>query len=213
MGKIKSLAIVKLLLITAGAAFGQDEFKSKIGFYFNGPIITDSASTIMIPIAYDAGFFSSNKMVAWGAYYANLVFYDFKTDSSFRLFDKDTYIMNFKTYYYGKVSFGTRLNVRMSKNWILYRVKNVDYNKSGKIDQHDPDILYVSDVHGKNLQKLTGPYENVVSIDVYHDQNFALIKLQRDSDGDRSYKSSDKDYCYVRLDLETLTLGKRIELK
>lgn len=213
MGKIKNLLWITLLLVTAGFAFGQEAFKSKISFYLEGPIITDSASTLMIPIAYDAGLFSSNKLAAWGAYYANLIFYDFKTDSSFRLFEKDTYIMNFKTYFFDKVSYRTHLNKRISKDWILYRVKNVDQNKSGKIDQHDPDVLYVSDVHGKKLQQLTGPDENVVSIDIYPDQNFALVKLQKDSDKDGSYKSEDKDYCYVRLDLTTLKLGQRIEVK
>lgn len=210
---MKNLLAITLLLLTAGVAFGQDEFKSRIGFYLAGPIITDSASTLMITIAFDAGLFTSNKLAAWGNHYANLVFYNFKTDSSFRLFDTDTYIMNFKTYYYSKVSYRTQLNVRISKDWILYRVKNIDYNKSGKIDQYDPDLLYVSDLRGKNLLQLTGPEENVVSIDIYHDQNFALIKLQRDTDRDGSYKSSDKEYCYIRLDLATLKLGKRIEVR
>lgn len=213
MGVMKNLMLVTLLLVTAGAVFGQDEFKSKISFYLEGPIITDSASTLMIPVAYDGGLFSSNKLAAWGAYYANLIFYDFKSDSSFRLFDRDTYIMNFKTYYFDKASYRTHLNERISKDWILYRVKNNDHNKSGKIDQQDPDILYVSDVHGKNLRQLTTPNENVVSIDIYHDQNFALIKLQKDSNKDGSYKTEDKEYCYVRLDLATLKLGQRIEVK
>ncbi len=206
--------LIMLLLATAGAAFGQEAFKSsKIGFYLEGPIITDSASTLMIPIGYDAGMFSSNKLAVWDSYYANLVFYNFKMDSSFRLFDKNTYIMNFKTYYFDKASYRTHLNDRISKNWILYRVKNLDHNKNGKIDQHDPDLLYVSDIHGKKLQRLTGPDENVVSIDIYHDQNFALIKLQRDADRDGNYKSEDKEFCYIRLDLATLKLGQRIEVK
>lgn len=213
MGIMKNLMLITLLLATAGVSFGQEEFKSKISFYLDGPIITDSASTLMIPIGYEAGMFSSNKLAVWGSYYANLVFYNFKTDSSFRLFDRDTYIMNFKTYYYGKSGYRTHLNERISKNWILYRVKNIDHNRNGKIDQHDPDLLYVSDIHGKNLQRLTGQDVNVVSIDIYYDQNFALIKLQKDSNKDGSYKSEDKDYCYVRLDLATLKLGQRIEVK
>jgi hypothetical protein len=213
MGKVKNLVLITLLLATAGASFGQEVSKSKISFYLDGPIITDSATTLMIPIAYDAGMFSSNKLAAWGTYYANLVFYNFKTDSSFRLFDHDTYIMNFKTYYYSKSGYGNHVNKRISKNWILYRVKNIDHNRNGKIDQHDPDMLYVSDIQGRNLQRLTGQDENVISIDIYYDQNFALIKLQKDSDKDGSYKSEDKEHCYVRLDLTTLRLGQRIEVK
>lgn len=209
MGVMKNVMLIMLLLVTAGAAFGQEAFKSKISFYLDGPIITDSASTLMIPIGYDAGMFSSNKLASWGSYYANLVFYNFKTDSSFRLFDSDTYIMNFKTYYYNKTGYKTLLNERISKNWILYRIKSIDSNKNGKIDQYDPDLLYVSDIHGKNLQRLTNEDENVVSIDIYHNQNFALIKLQKDSDKDGNYKNEDKEYCYARLDLAALKLGPK----
>lgn len=210
---MKSLIITKLLLLAAGAAFSQEEFKSKIGFYLEGPIITDSTTTLMIPVGYNTGLFTSDKLAAWGAHYANIVFYNFKTDSSFRLFEHETYIMNFKTYYYDKASYRTHLNNRISKDWILYRVKNVDYNKSGKIDQHDPDLLYASNVQGKKLQRLTAPEESVVSVDIYHDQNFALIKLQKDSNRDGSYKAEDKEYCYVRLDLATLKLGQRINIR
>jgi hypothetical protein len=101
----------------------------------------------------------------------------------------------------------------VTSDLILYRVKSVDYNGNGKIDNNDPAIVYVSDLKGKNLKALTASTENAVEINLYKDQNFALIKMQRDLDGDKEFKSEDKSYYYVKLDLATLTFGNKIEVK
>ncbi|SDD40367.1 hypothetical protein SAMN05216323_11741 [Williamwhitmania taraxaci] len=74
------------------------------------------------------------------------------------------------------------------------------------------DILYVSDKKGNGLKPITSNYENAISIDIYDKQGFALIKLQRDLDKDNDFESDDKDYYYIRLDLNTITLGNKIEI-
>jgi 5,10-methenyltetrahydromethanopterin hydrogenase len=60
--------------------------------------------------------------------------------------------------------------------WIFYRVKDFDRNRNNKIDEKDPNILYISDVYGENLKALTSNDENVVDFDIFEDQNFVLIK-------------------------------------
>ena len=62
------------------------------------------------------------------------------------------------------------------------------------------------------LKALTGDSENAVSIDVFDKQGFALVKVQRDSDNNRKFESKDKDFYYIRLDLNTLTFGNKIEI-
>lgn len=183
--------------------------------YLDNPIVVDSASSLIIPVRYDASIFSSNKLAAWGNYYANLVFYNILTDSSKRLFKKDTYIMDFRTplYSYKYASFGYERPRNNTTKWILIRVKNVDHNRNGRMDNDDPDILYVADIHGNNLKCLSTENESVASIQVFEKQNFALIKFQRDKDNNKKYEYSDDDYFYVKLDLTTLTLGQRIEVK
>lgn len=210
---MKNVMIATLLLVTAGVSFGQEDKLKGTRFYFEGPIITDSTSTLMIPVSYSVGLFTSNKLALWGSYYSNIIFYNFRTDSSFRLFPKETFIVNFNTFYYNKTSFSGRPDEYFSKEWILYRVKNADYNQNGKIDRDDPDILYTSDVRGKNLKRVTEAHENVVSIDVFYEQNFALIKVQRDQNKDGEFGADDRDYYYVRLDLATLMLGQKIEVR
>jgi hypothetical protein len=73
--------------------------------------------------------------------------------------------------------------------------------------------LYVSDTHGNNLKALSSENENVVDFIIYEKQNIALLKMQRDSNNDNSFNAKDTDHYYVKLDLSTLKLGNKIELK
>lgn len=201
-----------LLIITTQWCFSQKS--EKAGRYFTDPIIVDSTSTIMIPTRYDADLFTSNKIVLWNDYYANILFYNFQTDSTKKLFAKDTFIKGFSNYY---SSFYPNENnaklLSQSSNWIFYFVKESDYNGSGRIDEDDPSILYISDKYGNNLKALTAPNENAESIKIFEKQGFALIKIQRDLNGDLKFETKDKDYYFIRFDLSKLTFGKKIEIK
>jgi hypothetical protein len=197
------------LMLTICAAYAQ---KSKLAYYFDDPIVVDSASTIIIPTRYNSDFLSSNKIALWGDFYANIIFYNFTSDTYKRLFDQDTYIVGYKTYYYYYRE-EPKQPENITSKWLFYRVKNVDRNKSGRIDNDDPAILYVTDLHGGNLKSLTTENENVLSIDIFEKQNFALIKIQRDQDNDGDFENSDKDFYYVKLDLTTMSFGNKIEAK
>jgi len=202
------LGFIFILITISG--FGQSS--SKGVNYFADPIMTDSLSTIMIPVKIDVTILNSSK-IGYGEYYSNVIFYNFKTDSSKRLFKDDTFIKGFqKEYDYYNRTKTDKLDYVCSK-WIFYFIKSSDYSKNGKIDNDDPYILYVTDKNGNGLKSITNANENAVSIDVYDKQGFALIKFQRDLDKDYDFESDDKDYYYIRLDLNTLTLGNKIEIQ
>lgn len=208
MGKVINLMMM-LLLITAGVSFGQD-IKFKRAINFRRGILTDSASTLMIPV--DVHELASSKSVDVNYSCANMIFYNFLKDSNFKLFDQNVCIMQYLTYQVD-LTWRELANSKVLRNWILYRVKNNDYDKNGKIDSSDPDVLFCSNAYGENLKQLTTQQENVVAVDVYHEQGFALITLQQDTNQDHNYDKDDREYSYVKLDLATLTLGKRIESK
>lgn len=208
---IKQLLMFSFFVLTVINALGQKG--SKMAQYFGDPIVVDSLSTIIIPTRYNSDFLSSNKIALWGDFYANIIFYDFKTDSYKKLFESDTYIIGFNTnnsYRYNDLK---SQNKNVTSKAILYRVKSIDHNKSGRIDNNDPAILYSSDIHGNNLRPLTTENENVVTIDIFEKQDFALIKIQRDQDNDGDFETSDKDFYFVKLDLQTFTFGNKIETK
>jgi hypothetical protein len=184
---------------------------SKLQLFFSEPVITDSSSTLIIPVRYRTDLLTSNKIGNY--YFANIIFYNFKTDSYKRIFDEDTYIREFcndyNAYYrYDKIE----KQDYISNNWIFYFVKS-DYNKNGSIDSYDPCMLYVTDKHGDGLKSITPVDENAVSIKIYDKLGFALIKMQRDADNNKKFDTDDNSYYYVRLDLQTLTQGNKIEIK
>jgi hypothetical protein len=207
MRKTKLAILTVLLTVYSWSARAQES--SKVQLYLGEQIMADTSSTLIIPVMYNPKLFSSNKLGSLYNYYANIIFYNFITDSTRKLFDKDTYIENFNAYnYYERKP----VNKNITSCFIFYKVHNVDYDKNGRIDDNDPAILYVSDKQGTNLKALTPSNENVVSIDIFDRQNFAIIKMQPDVDSDYDFEAEDKDYYLVKVDLKTLTLGSKIEL-
>lgn len=205
-----SLVLPIVLTLVSGGAIGQRS--DKASWYFDEPVMTDSSSTIFFPVRYNDEFLSGNKIATWGYYYANVVVYDIKNDAYRRLFDTDTFIEAFN---YGRnAGYGVDRDARLKNitaKWVFMRVKNKDHNNSGRIDENDPSILFAATRRGEGLRQLTDDNENVVSLDVYEAQGFAIVKIQRDLNKDKSFKNSDKDYYFRKINLSDLTLGKPIE--
>jgi hypothetical protein len=204
------ITIIFLLLVSClsdGKVHAQKQLRS-----FGQYIVTDSASTLMIPTTYNVPLFTSDKMAGSGEAYANILFYNFTTDSIKKLFDSDTYIASLTPYGY---ALGRATPAKsMSSKYIFYRCYSVDRNKNGKIDHHDPAVLYVSDRYGNNLTALTTQDQNVVSFEIFDKQNFLLVMIQRDTDKDGSFEmDTDRDFYYVKLDLETKQFGRKIEAR
>jgi len=206
MKNLKPLLII-LLVCNSNLLIGQ--VSSKINQEFAEPILVDSNSTIIIPIEYNSGLFTSNKL-SW-SYYANIIFYNFKEDKYKKLFEKDTYIHEFKTFNYSRLN--SDIKKYSTSKVIFFFVKNVDYNNDGKINEDDPSILYKSDTQGNNLLKLTSESESAVSLEIFEKQKFALIKIQRNVTNDKVFNFKDNDYYYIKLDLDTFKLGNKIEIK
>lgn len=181
--------------------------------YFGEPILTDTLSTLFIPTRYNEEFLSSNKIAFWGDYYANIVAYNFQTDTYKKLFEKDTFIESFRVVYY---AYNSRTDTKLkniTRKWVILLVKTTDTNNSGRIDEKDPSILFVVSVDGQSLKQLTSEIENVVWFDIFDKQGFVLMKIQKDSNNDKSFKPEDKDFYFKKLNLTDLTLGKEIEIK
>ena len=211
MIKLRSLLTLVLFLVLNWFSFGQTS--GKYIRYFSDPILTDSSSTLMIPTTYGVELFASNKAMTWGNYYANIVVYNFKTDTYFRLFPKDTFIEAFDVAPNSLNQNRERPGVKnLSRSWIFYLVKSADYNGNGKVDNKDPSLLYVTNRKGEELKLISPPNENVVSISIYEEQGFALVEFQGDSNGNGDFDDNDKIFTMSKIDLATLQWGTRIEL-
>ena len=202
----KRFSLYAYLLISVSASAQ----KSPPFYFTNKPIIADSASTVMLPVLYNVSSGSTDKMAYSGRYYANIIFYDYLTDSTHALFKENTYIKIFEQHRY---SFYERPETPCFKTskWIFYEVSNIDRNQSGQIDYFDPVILYVSDLHGNKLERITPENENLIEITIYDSLGIAMLKMQRDSKNDLDFDYRDRSYYYVELDRKTLTRGQPIE--
>jgi len=200
---MKQYAVILLMVLTPSFLRAQ-----KVAS-FDPPILTDSASTLFIPVLYQDEFFSSNKIAFWGLYYANIIVYNYQTDTYKRLFPKDTYIKPIVTQRYAY-----RAEVEktlITRQWVFLLVKYVDTNRSGRIDERDPTILFAASTDGQQLKQLTDETENVVGVENFDQQGFYLIKIQRDSNNDKSFKPEDGVTYFRKLNLADLTFGKAIE--
>lgn len=198
--RLYKLLPVSFFMLFVFVSYGQ---KKSVRF-FDNPILADSGTTIMIPTRYDADFLATNKITIFADFYANILFYDIKTETIKKLFGYDTYISGFPANMEEK---------HISDNWIFYLVKNSDRNNNGKIDSNDPTILYVTDRQGGRVTQITAADENVISFHLFNKQNLLLIKMQQDSDKDLDFETSDNDFYLTKLDLKTLTIGKKLEAK
>lgn len=179
---------------------------------FGDPIMTDSLSTLIIPTRYNEELLSSSKIAFWGDYYANIVAYNFRTDTYKKVFDKDTYIESLRGNNY---SYATRTADKIKNitgKWIFLLVKTKDTNNSGRVDEKDPSVLFAVSPDGQTLKQLSDETENIVSFNNFEKQGFLLIKIQRDSDNDKSFKAEDKEFYFKKVNLSDLTLGKGIEI-
>ena len=205
--KITFLVIYFLISVTG---FSQKE--EKLSRYFDNPILVDSTGFILIPTRYNTDYLTSNKIVFWNNYYANILFTKSDDSETKRLFEKDTYIkpIEIKGLNYYRSSSYNRNSSSIKNDWIFYLVKNVDSDKNKRIDEDDPTILYITDLNGDGLQRLTPETENVSDYFVYESSNCIMIKMQTDLNKDNEFTSRDKSYYFLVLDLKTLKEIKRI---
>lgn len=208
MNKIATTLLVGLSILTTDGLCQKGPAR-----YFGEPILTDSLSTLFIPTRYNEEFLSSNKIAFWGDYYANIVAYNFQTDTYKKIFDNDTFIGPLRNNSYGYSARSTEGTKNITQKWVFLLVKQKDTNNSGRIDEKDPSVLFAVSPDGQVLKQLTDETENVVSFDNFEKQGFLLIKIQRDSNNDKSFKNEDKEFYFKKVNLADLTLGKGIEIK
>lgn len=146
---MKTLAITLIFnILTLFDCLSQ--VSSKLPLFFESPIMTDSSSTLFIPIRYNNELLTSNKIAFWGDYYANIMVYNFQTDTYKKLFDKDAYIQPLRSPHNYAMPDQMK-NITSKSVFILSKV--FDYNNSGRIDEKDPSTLFVTSLNGESLKQ------------------------------------------------------------
>lgn len=201
---MKQLMFLLLLAFTFYGTSAQDD---KYFRRAESPILVDTTSTLFFMIQGD----DNPKTSSYGEH--NVVVYDFTRDTYKRLFDHDVHIQTTAFYPAPEIEvYNTKPKRPVNPRWVFYIVKASDTNASGELEDRDASILYVSDARGENLRALTTEQVNVVKIRVFDKLGFALVELQREATGDKSFTYQDRNYYFQKIDLKDLSIGKPIEV-
>lgn len=207
----------KILIISALAILYLNGFcqSKKFSRYFDNPVMIDTTNTILIPIRYNVDLLASNKMGLRNNYYANILITSPNDSTTRKLFETDTYILPLRLteserYSYNRYDF--LYSKSIFNNWIFMLVKNHDFNNNNEIDDKDPTILYLTDLYGNGLRKITNENENVIDYYVYEKQNLIMVKIQRDMNNNKKFTYKDKDFYFLFLDYNTLKEIKRVDI-
>jgi hypothetical protein len=193
------------IVVTLSFYWVNGQVSTKLPRFINEPVFTDSVH-IFFPVSYNENLLSNNKIALFGNYYANFIVYDVATDHYKKLFDRDIYILPLNMQPKNSIDFTQPKSV--TPNWIFLFVKHKDYNESERVDERDPSILFAVKKSGKELRQLTLESENVLSINLFEKQGFGLVKMQKDSDGNKSFKG--ESIYFRKINLTDLSLGKEI---
>jgi hypothetical protein len=110
----------------------------------------------------------------------NILFYNLKTGLTYPLISDTLHILSFA------------LHKEFDKSLIFYRIVKNDINKDSIFNSHDPVMLFVSDIYGKNLTQITPDNEQFVDYFYYPQTQTILIKTIIDADKDKNFTNFDE---------------------
>ena len=175
-----------------------DSILTEFKFQYEKPIILDSTNQILIPISTELlerktsyskdGYYSDDFPRYW-----NVLFYNrstgktnLLTNEKFRI--SEIYAKNSDNEYREKE------NILNGK--ILYEISDIDYNKDGKLNSHDPEFLFISELDGNGLQRISPKNEDLVHYEVIQKSREIIFETRRDINNDSIFNSEDEFVWY-----------------
>jgi len=175
-----------------------DSILTEFKFQYENPIVLDSTNQILIPIStvllerktsYSKdGYYSDDFPRYW-----NVLFYNrstgktnLLTNEKFRI--SEIYSKNSDEEYLEKES--------ILKGNILYEISDIDYNKDGKLDNHDPEFLFISELDGNGLQRISPKNEDLVHYEIIQKSREIIFETRRDINNDSIFNSEDEFVWY-----------------
>ncbi|MBI5857163.1 MAG: hypothetical protein HZB42_05900 [Sphingobacteriales bacterium] len=201
MNKILSLLLVAII---SNMAIAQDEPK-KSEINYSDPFQVDSSEYFLIPELIDddnkADYGKGTGYLLWGNY-ANIFFYNAKTNQAKKLFNQLAIITSFasgRSYYDTKTSQYIPTNIL--PDHIIYLARTHNFNGDKALDSDDPVYLYLSSKNGENIRQITPSGFHVLTWTVSKDKKMILVKLMNDKTGNRKFGNGDNQL-YYRIDLD-----------
>lgn len=175
-----------------------DSILEKFRFKYEKPIILDSNDQVLIPISTE--FIQKRKSYSKVSYeyneyprYWNVLFYNTKSNET-RLLTEDKYRIS---------SISTKNNAKEHERKlksldgkILYKIGDIDYNKDRKLNQKDPEFLFISEIDGTNLKRISPINEDLIHYEVVPNSNQIILETRRDINKDSLFNKDDVSIWY-----------------
>lgn len=113
----------------------------------------------------------------------NIIFYDLITKDSKFLLDRNVLISKF---YFPNKKIDT-----LKTEFYLFTLIEKDSNKDEKFDNEDAEIVYLSDLEGKNIIQLTSENIQLLKWDMYPDFDMLVLAVKTDSNNDNEFSKDD----------------------
>lgn len=185
--KIENIAIENLTQVQI------DSILTEFKFQYENPIVLDSSNHILIPISTELlkrktsyskeGYYSNDFPRYW-----NVLFYNRLTGKINLLTQKKFRISEIKAKKNNKEF--EEQDVLNGK--ILYTISDVDFNNDGKLNGKDPEFLFVSELDGSRLVRISPKNEDLVHYEIIQKSKEILIETRRDSNNDSIFDTRDE---------------------
>lgn len=164
-------------------------------FKYGNPIFIERSDYSIIPISLPGG--SSKKSFSYSRGYSsilywNIIFYNHQSERVRFLTEKKVMI---STIMPNLKNTGPILKTR-----ILYKVRNLDYNKDKILDMKDPEFLFSSSVDGTGFKQISPLIENLEHFTIIPEKDIILFKTRKDTNQDFKFDKKDSIRMY-KLDL------------
>lgn len=163
--------------------------------YLIFPIGTVSGDKKNLKASYDSGTgytVSNYSEYQITGYLQNLKFQETGKDTLYSLTDKNVLIET-ATYLKGIAD-------KTKKQLMVYAMADMDTNKDNKLDNNDIKSLYLSDISGKNLTKVSVDFQELIDWNVIEAKNRLYFRAMEDTNKNGEFDKEDTlHYFYVNL--------------
>lgn len=177
-----------------------DDILKDYSFSFEHPIIIDSSDYLLFPIS--TRLIAKRKLYSSDGYrtgdfprFWNILFHNRQTGQSKLLSTAKMRISTIHTTT-KNYDFGTD-DHEILPGKILYEMSTTDYNKDGLLDNKDPDYLYISDLDGSHLNRLSPPNEDLIYFEVHSHSGQIIVQTLSDTNDDLLFTNDDESKWYI----------------
>ena len=171
-----------------------DSILTEFKFEYDDLIFVDSSSQVLLPITTrlntrSKSYGKDGNLSDEYARFWNIIFYNSSsyqtrllTESKIRIEDLSVNIQNAG---------------QIIKNSILYIIGDIDYNADTKIDYQDPVHLFISEIDGTKLKRISPENENLKSYKIVPNTDKIIYQTIRDIDNNLVFDRFDEQIWYM----------------